>query len=80
MLLHQLVVISQKFEISDMVAIRMKGFIPEMVRVLEKLGILVLSKTRVGQRTVRRTEAHKRKELEAERLDRLRNPGNYRGK
>ena len=44
------------------------------------LGSLVLSKTTLARRALLRTEARERQEKEAERLDRLRNPGNYRGR
>ena len=58
----------------------MKRFFSGMFRVGEKLGSLVLSKTLVGHRALLRTEAREREANEAERLDRLRNPSDYRGK
>ncbi|MCX6902264.1 MAG: hypothetical protein NTW03_02035 [Verrucomicrobia bacterium] len=49
-------------------------------RVCERIERLFRSKARVAQRATGRFEALKRKEMEVERLDRLRNPGNYRGR
>ena len=49
-------------------------------RVWESLERLFRSKTHLSQRATGRFEALKRKEMEVERLDRLRNPGNYRGR
>ena len=49
-------------------------------RVWEHLERLFRSKTQLVQRATGRFEALKRKEMEVERLDRLRNPGNYRGR
>jgi len=49
-------------------------------RVWEGIRKLFLSKVEIARRTVWRFEALKRKTSEAERLDRLRNPSNYRGK
>ena len=49
-------------------------------RAWEGVGRLFLSKAAAAQRASGRFEALKRRELEAERLDRLRNPGNYQGK
>ena len=49
-------------------------------RVWEWIEMLFLSKAQLARRTTGRFEALKRKELEMERLDRLRNPGNYRGR
>jgi len=49
-------------------------------RVWESLERLFRSKTQLSQRATGRFEALKRKEMEVERLDRLRNPGNYRGR
>ncbi len=51
-----------------------------MLRAMEKLGSLLQSKTTLTRRAVLRTEAREREANEAERLDRLRNPGNYRGR
>ena len=47
-------------------------------RVWETTELLFRSKAAVAQRAAGRFEALKRREMEAERLDRLRNPGNYR--
>ncbi|HWN93643.1 MAG TPA: hypothetical protein VNT99_01310 [Methylomirabilota bacterium] len=58
----------------------MKRFFSKPLRWVEKLGSLFRSKTTLARRTVLRTEAREREADEAERLDRLRNPGNYRGK
>ena len=41
---------------------------------------LFLSKDEAGRRDTGRLETLQRRELEAERLDRLRNPGDYEGK
>jgi hypothetical protein len=41
---------------------------------------LFLSQTGLTRRAAGRFDALKRREMEAERLDRLRNPGNYQGK
>jgi hypothetical protein len=58
----------------------MKTFFSAMRRGLEKLADLASSKSALARRTVLRTEARERKEFEADRLDRLRNPANYRGR
>lgn len=58
----------------------MKSFFAKSLRLLEKLGELLLSKTTVARRAVLRTEAREREANEAERLDRLRNPSNYQGR
>jgi len=47
---------------------------------MEKLGTLVLSKTTLAQRALLKSEAREREASEVERLDRLRNPGDYRGR
>ncbi len=49
-------------------------------RGLEKLADLLRSKGELTRRAVLRTEARERQAAEAERLDRLRNPGDYRGR
>jgi hypothetical protein len=46
----------------------------------EKIARLFLSKAEAARRTNGKFEVLKRKELEAERLDRLRNPHNYQGR
>jgi len=51
-----------------------------MSRAAEKLRSLLLSKTTMARRAVLRTEAREREANEAERLDRLRNPQDYRGR
>ena len=58
----------------------MKQFFFGMFRGLERLGHLVLCKTTLARRALFRTEARKQRQMEAERLDRLRNPGDYRGR
>ena len=58
----------------------MKQFFSVMFRMGEKLRSLLLSKTTVTRRTLLRTEAREREANEAERLDRLRNPSDYRGR
>ena len=52
----------------------------KFAKLWEKFGNLLLSKTTVARRALLRTEANERKASEAERLDRLRNPGDYRGR
>jgi hypothetical protein len=49
-------------------------------RGLEKLADLLRSKGELTRRAVMRTEARERQAAEAERLDRLRNPSDYRGR
>ena len=51
-----------------------------MFRAAEKLGRLFLSKTTLAHRAVLRTEEREREAKETERLDRLRNPHDYRGR
>ena len=58
----------------------MKRFYLAMARVTEVLRGLVLSKGAIARRASRESEAGERKAGEAERLDRLRNPGDYRGR
>jgi hypothetical protein len=58
----------------------MKQFFSGMFRGLEKLGSLFLFKTTIARRALLRTEARERQANEADRLDRLRNPGDYRGR
>jgi hypothetical protein len=58
----------------------MKRFFTAMLHVLEKLADLASSKSAMARRVLLRTEARERKAFEADRLDRLRNPGNYRGR
>ena len=58
----------------------MKRFSQQMLRAVEWLKRLVHSMPVVVRRTASRTEAREQKAREAERLDRLRNPGNYRGR
>lgn len=52
----------------------------KFTRLWEKCGSLLFSKSILARRAVLRTEANERKAREAERLDRLRNPGDYRGR
>ncbi|MHB1307353.1 MAG: hypothetical protein ACYDC1_13640 [Limisphaerales bacterium] len=49
-------------------------------RVWESVERLFVSDAQLSRRATGRFEALKRKEMEMERLDRLRNPGNYRGR
>jgi len=58
----------------------MKRFFSGILRGTEKLGSLLLSKTTLARRAVLRTEEREREASEAERLDRLRNPQDYRGR
>jgi hypothetical protein len=58
----------------------MKQFLSGMFRAVEKIGSLILSKATQARRTVLKTEAREREANEAERLDRLRNPQDYRGR
>ena len=58
----------------------MKPFLSKLFRLLEKLWRFALCKTAIARRAALRTEARERNEMEAERLDRLRNPSDYRGR
>jgi len=58
----------------------MKQFFDEMFRAVKKLGSFFLSKGALARRAVLKSEAHEREANEAERLDRLRNPHDYRGR
>lgn len=58
----------------------MKPFLPRLFLALERLGNLVQSKTTIARRTLLRTEERERAANEVERLDRLRNPQDYRGR
>jgi hypothetical protein len=58
----------------------MKSFFPKSLRLVEKLGSLFLSKATIARRALLRSEARERAANEAERLDRLRNPSDYRGR
>lgn len=49
-------------------------------RVRERIGRLFRSKAEVARRPFGRLETRERREMEAERLDRLRNPSDYQGK
>ncbi len=49
-------------------------------RAWEGIGRLFLSKAAAARRASGKFEALQRRELEAERLDRLRNPRDYQGK
>ena len=49
-------------------------------RVWERIARLFLSQAEEARRVSGRFEALKRREMEAERLDRLRNPSDYQGK
>lgn len=49
-------------------------------RVWESIELLFRSKAQLARRATGRFEALKRKEMEIERLDRLRNPSNYQGR
>ena len=60
--------------------INMRRFFSGMFRAAEKFGSLILSKTTHAQRAVLKTEAREREANETERLDRLRNPQDYRGR
>ena len=58
----------------------MKRILPAVRRVLEKLGGLFTSEPAVDRPAILKSEALEPETSEAERLDRLRNPGNYRGR
>ncbi|MBC8096335.1 MAG: hypothetical protein H7Y43_11025 [Akkermansiaceae bacterium] len=58
----------------------MKPFLSGMFRAAENLCRLVVSRTTQAQRAVLKTEVREREAREAERLDRLRNPQDYRGR
>jgi len=49
-------------------------------RVLRAIAQIATALTRLRERRPRLSEGRQRKELEAERLDRLRNPSNYQGR
>jgi hypothetical protein len=51
-----------------------------LARVWERIERLFLSKAQFARRTTGKFEALKRTEMEIERLDRLRNPDDYRGR
>jgi hypothetical protein len=51
-----------------------------LARFRKRTELIFLSKRENARRISGRFEALKRKEMEAERLDRLRNPRNYQGK
>jgi hypothetical protein len=58
----------------------MNGFFSGVFRATEKLRSLFVSKATQAQRAVLKTEERERETNEAERLDRLRNPQDYRGR
>ena len=58
----------------------MKEFFLGMSRAAEKLRSLLVSKTTMARRGLLRSEERERQAREAERLDRLRNPQDYRGR
>ena len=51
-----------------------------LARFREKTELVFLSKRENARRASGRFETLKRKEMEAERIDRLRNPSNYQGR
>lgn len=53
---------------------------PAATRFREAIKRLFLSKAEAARRAAGRLEALQRQEVEAERLDRLRNPDDYQGK
>ena len=60
---------------------RVAGIIADaLAQLWERAGLMFLSKRENAKRTSGRVEARKRKEMEDERLDRLRNPSNYQGR
>lgn len=58
----------------------MKSFVSELLRLLEKIASRVASKGTVARRALLKNEKREREANEAERLDRLRNPSDYRGR
>ena len=58
----------------------MKRIFIGMLRTVEKLESFFLSKATLSRRAGLRTEVREREANEVERLDRLRNPHNYRGR
>ena len=56
------------------------NLLPALARGWDKVELFFLSKAGADQRTSERFAALQRKEMEAERLDRLRNPSNYQGR
>ncbi len=59
---------------------RMRRIIATLLRALERLGNVFFSQSAVARRALLRTEARERDAMEAERLDRLRNPCDYQGR
>jgi hypothetical protein len=51
-----------------------------LARFRKKAELIFLSKRENARRAFGRLETRNRKEMEAERIDRLRNPGNYQGR
>jgi hypothetical protein len=51
-----------------------------LARVRERIGTAFLSKPGNARRAFGRSEALKREEMEAERIDRLRHPSDYQGR
>ena len=58
----------------------MEPFFSKVLRAGSWLGRLFVSKTKLARRALLRSEKSERAASEAERLDRLRNPGDYRGR
>jgi hypothetical protein len=58
----------------------MKRFGLAILRAFQNLTSFFFFKTTMARRALLRTEARERDRMEAERLDRLRNPHDYRGR
>lgn len=56
------------------------GFLAALARGWDRFQLLFLSKASADQRISERFDLLKKKEMEIERLDRLRNPSDYQGR
>ena len=57
-----------------------KSLAAALLRLREKAALIFLSQRENAKRAFGKLETRKRKEMEAERIDRLRNPRNYQGR
>ena len=57
-----------------------KSLATALLRLREKAALIFLSQRENAKRAFGKLETRKRKEMEAERIDRLRNPRNYQGR
>ena len=58
----------------------MKTFLSQLLRQLGRFGEVLLARATRVRRAFLRSDARERREAEADRLDRLRNPQDYKGK